>query len=356
MNERLRRCDGFLRRGLRSEAIQLAEIEPVLLDFVAMLDFPERPQWNELLSRHGIAPGPPLALELAAELNEAYAHERPLAGLLAQHRLLALARSPLKPRIQVLRQLAEQDSHNPVWREDLSTYEHERQRQLHKEVTAASEAGNLALLTSLDDELRGDPWLEAPPPGLVSRAAEARTRVLRHSARQELEQLAAALDEAHCQFDLPAGRQLRQRWNAAAAVARIKADDALARQVAPTLDWLAQQDRLEATAAAQRQSIAQLESALAEGADRTQLEQLYRAATLEGQELPADLEQQYRERLAAIDRRATRRRRLLAVTSLLAIGRGGRRNRSPCTARNRIGAHRRRCHSPRQTDRRGQAR
>ncbi len=173
VNERLRRCDSFLRRGLRSEAIQLAEIEPVLLDIVTMLDFPDRPQWNNLLAQHGIAPGPSLSLDLAGELNEAYAHERPLAGLLAQHRLLALARSPLRTRIQVLRQLAEQDAQNAIWREDLSTYEHERQRQLHKEVTAASEAGNLAVLTSLDEELRGDPWLEPPSPGLlVSGAAE----------------------------------------------------------------------------------------------------------------------------------------------------------------------------------------
>jgi hypothetical protein len=321
VNERLRRCDSFLRRGLRSEAIQLAEIEPVLLDVVTMLDFPDRPQWNNLLAQHGIAAGPSLSLDLAAELNEAYAHERPLAGLLAQHRLLALARSPLRSRIQVLRQLAEQDAQNAIWREDLSTYEQERQRQLHKEVTAASEAGNLAVLMSLDEELRGDPWLEAPPAGLLSRAAEARTRLLRHSARQELEQLATALDEAHCQFDLPAGRQLRGRWNAAAAVARIKADDALARKVAPTLDWLAQQDRLEAAAAAQRQAVAQLESALLHGADRGQLEALYQAATLEGQELPAELEQQYRERLTAIDRRAARRRRLrMAARFLVTVG------------------------------------
>ena len=319
VNERLRRCDGFLRRGLRSEAIQLAEIEPVLLDVVAMLDFPERPQWSALLAQNGIAPVPALALDQAAELNEAYAHERPLAGLLAQQRLLALARSPLRSRIQVIRQLAELDTQNPIWREDLSTYEHERQRQLHKEVTAASEAGNLALLTSLDDELRGDPWLEAPPQGLLSRVAEARARVVRHTARQELDGLATALDQAHCQFDLAAGRQLRGRWHAAEKVARLKAGDALARQVAPALDWLAQQDQLEATEAAERQAIARLETALVDGTDRARLERLYGAATPEGRELPPDLEKRYRDRLTAIDRSATRRRWLLVAASLLLI-------------------------------------
>ena len=65
---------------------------------------------------------PALALELAAELNEAYALERSLSGLLEQHRLLASARCPLKARIQVLRQLSELDAQNPVWRENLSAY------------------------------------------------------------------------------------------------------------------------------------------------------------------------------------------------------------------------------------------
>jgi len=37
-NKRLRRCDDFLRQGLRSEAIRYAEAEPSLLDQVAILD------------------------------------------------------------------------------------------------------------------------------------------------------------------------------------------------------------------------------------------------------------------------------------------------------------------------------
>ena len=321
VNERLRRCDSLLRRGLRSEAIQLAEIEPVLLDVVPLLDFSERPAWCNLLAQLGLPAPPALALELAAELNEAYALERPLSGLLEQHRLLALARCPLKARIQVLRQLSELDAQNPVWREDLSAYERERQRQLHKEVTAASESGNLALLTSLDEELRGDPWLETPPQGLLARAADARTRVVRQSARQELAQLAAALDQAHCQFDLAEARNCR-RWQSAAQVARLRADDALARQVAPTLDWIDQQERAATADASQRQGIADLESALLHGAGRSELAALYRRAMPEGRELPADLEKKYRDHLAALDRSAARRRRALWAAGLLLVAGG----------------------------------
>src|SRR5215510_7754447 len=57
-NRRLRRCEEFLQKGLRSEAIHLAQTEPDLLDLVAVLDFPERSQWEELLLTYGL-PAPP---------------------------------------------------------------------------------------------------------------------------------------------------------------------------------------------------------------------------------------------------------------------------------------------------------
>ena len=78
-NERLRQCGALLRKGLRSEAIQLCELEPNLLDVVGILDFPERDTWSELLSLHGLSSPTALMLEVAANLNEAYSVEQPLA-------------------------------------------------------------------------------------------------------------------------------------------------------------------------------------------------------------------------------------------------------------------------------------
>ncbi len=95
VNDRLRKCGELLRKGLRSEAIYLADLEPNLLDAVAALDFPEYDQWKQVASRLGILVPPPLQLDVAADLNEAYALEQPLATLLERHRLLALARAPL---------------------------------------------------------------------------------------------------------------------------------------------------------------------------------------------------------------------------------------------------------------------
>src|SRR5687767_11483848 len=87
VNDRLRRCEEFLRQGLRTEAVHYAQAEPVLLEAVAALDFAERPQWEDLAHRHGMPPPPPLLLDTAEALNRAYAEEQPLDELLRRHRL-----------------------------------------------------------------------------------------------------------------------------------------------------------------------------------------------------------------------------------------------------------------------------
>src|SRR5580692_2555580 len=73
VNQRLGRCHRLLQQGLRSEAIQLAESEPKLLDGIAALDFPERADWDELVQIYELAPAPKLSIEQAQFLNEAYA-------------------------------------------------------------------------------------------------------------------------------------------------------------------------------------------------------------------------------------------------------------------------------------------
>src|SRR5688500_7981197 len=51
VNDRLRQCDQLLQKGLRAEALQQAEIEPKLLDVVAILDFDEKELWNNYAQR-----------------------------------------------------------------------------------------------------------------------------------------------------------------------------------------------------------------------------------------------------------------------------------------------------------------
>ena len=94
-------------KGLRSEAIQLAEQEPPLLDVVAILDFPELPEWNDFVAELGLTVAPELQIEIAADLNRAYSDDGPLKAHMKRFRISSLSRAPLKTRIALLRKIAD---------------------------------------------------------------------------------------------------------------------------------------------------------------------------------------------------------------------------------------------------------
>ena len=77
-NQRLRRCGEFLNRNLRSEAIQLSEAEPDLLEAVSTLDFAGRENWDSVVSLYNLSAVEPLLMEVAEALNEAYALQEPV--------------------------------------------------------------------------------------------------------------------------------------------------------------------------------------------------------------------------------------------------------------------------------------
>ena len=163
VSQRLVRCQRLLQQGLRSEAIQLAEVQPRLLDAVASLEFPERGAWDELVQMYGLPEAARFQVEVAAFLNEAYAEEDPLQDLLRAHRRLALTRGPVKTRIGVMRKLATQDPNNPVWTEDLRIFEKTRFRQIQLEAAEAAKRHDVGALGHLLGELEEQKWEEPPP-------------------------------------------------------------------------------------------------------------------------------------------------------------------------------------------------
>jgi hypothetical protein len=301
VNERLRQCGGLLRKGLRSEAIQLAEIEPKLLDVVALLDFPERDPWMELANRSGIAPPTPLMLDVAADLNEAYAVEQPLAALLQRHRLLALAHGPLSARIEVLRGLADGDANNPVWQDDLLTFEKERQNQIKAEVEMATRKGDTTALAALEAELSGPDWRNPPPPALAQSAADAKNSAHYWSVQSQLDGLAAELESAMSHGRIDLGKTAHSRWNETIANSGWGPHESLAQRAAPGLNWV--QEHLDHEA-----SVQALADAVGNERSTARLRVMHRLAVRFGSKLPDNLEERYGSWIAALERAAMRRR------------------------------------------------
>jgi hypothetical protein len=243
VSQRLSRCHRLLQQGLRSEAIQLAEIEPRLLDAVATLDFPERAAWDELVAMYGLPEAPRFQVEVAAFLNEAYAQEDPLQDLLRTHRRLALVRGPLKERIDVMRKLAAQDPNNPVWTDDLRSFEKVRFRQIQAEAIEAAKRHDVDAIGQLLAELEQQTWAEPPPPSLLQgiRKADAQFRGQRN--RAILSDLEGQLCDAFAASDPVRGRLARDRWFAMLESLDLAETDPIHGRVAEALEWLEVQDR-----------------------------------------------------------------------------------------------------------------
>jgi hypothetical protein len=315
-NQRLRRCDEFLKKGLRSEAIHFAQAEPVLLDLVAVLDFPERPRLEEVLLVYGIAPPPRLQLETAEELNRAYAQEQPLGELRRRHRRLALARAPLDERLDVLRQVAMLDAQNPVWLDDLRTFEEARFRQIDAELARPGLSARQVF--RLAGELEQTAWQSPPPEPLTRQARALAKRYGREQARGELEEVVGQLRQAMMAADPARGIALRDRYREALARAALPADDPLVGQGDRLLDWLAGHERAQAAELEFRHALAGLEAAMDEEADAEDVARLYFALANRGHAVPEHVAQRYRDYVASSDRSRTWRERLILLSVFFA--------------------------------------
>ncbi|MCA9262102.1 MAG: hypothetical protein KDA61_22950, partial [Planctomycetales bacterium] len=274
LNERLRGCQQLLTQGLRSEAIEIAEAEPHVLDVAAVLDFPELGPWREQLAAANVNRPPEVLIDAAAALNEAYALERPLEALLAKHRLAALAQAPLSLRIDLLRQIADLDDQNSLWRQDLVAYERTRLRELSGEAKQALKAGDLAALDALTAELAGD-WTSSPPESVVKLVGDCRRDASRKRATLELTKLAQQLHEAHAELDYESAVSLARSWERLWPHVAPKAASELREQAAPALEWLAAWQAEVARQRARDRAEAELAAALDVDIPKVELERLY---------------------------------------------------------------------------------
>ena len=308
VNGRLRRCDELLRRGLRSEAIQECEIEPMLLDVVTQLDMPEWNAWSDYVRQFGIAPTPALLLDVAAELNTAYIDHEPLDSLLRLHRLHALARSPLSNRLDILRRIGEKDPSNPVWTEDLRLYETERLRQIGKELGQLRKSRDFAATVQLAREVNETNWTVQLPAEIAKGVTDLHQELVRAHAMGKLAELSKTINGAFSEFDVDVACKARDEWQRFADIAGVETDDEIAASVDAAFDWLNGELRQQELKTAIDSATNELEFALdTNKIKRDKLERCYNTLQRYGETIPERLERRYFQRLEELDRAANRR-------------------------------------------------
>lgn len=314
-NERLRRCTSYLQQGLRSEAIHLAEESPNLLDLVAALDLPDQQAWMEFCQNNGLAVPPPLQLDRAAQLNEAYAQDQPMEHLLAQHRLLALSRAPVRERLGVLRKISQVDATNPMWEKDIRVFEQARLKELPAMFYSAVKNRDEGAIVALMDEVGRQHWYEPVPPDLAAAVGDAYARVQRANVEAELRKLVEPLRDAYAARSVQECQALVQRWRKKltdAGVSQIAPE--LSDEIRPVVTFIQEQARREEVLKRFRDACRAFTHLLDHDAPDQQLETVYSRLKEFNEEIPAELTQRYMAKKAGRQHSAERRHRVRLVT------------------------------------------
>ena len=327
-NKRLRECDALLAEGHRSEAIQLAEQEPNLLEVVSILDFPELPEWNDFVAELGLTVTPQLQIDIATDINGAYSDDEPLERLLRKFRLLSLARAPLRNRIDLLRQIAKRDVGTAYWKDDLKSYEQVRIRQIADEARDAIASRNYADIRRLADEVHKKPWYSKPDRRVTERIDQAMIAVKKLEAVTHLSKVTQEVLAAKEMGDEKQVRSLVDKWNEVAqkcdqsveAFQKAKAD------FAPVSKWLQQLGEQEQEASRFAADLKKLQKVLR--AEKSSLEDIYHyydiVVEYDGFEIPEAVQERYEARIVQIEKQQVMKKYLtiggVAVGVLVLLG------------------------------------
>jgi hypothetical protein len=242
-NDRLRRCNEYLRRGLRSEAIHLAECQPRLLPMAAALKLPDPGAWASACVANGLPAPPELLLDSVEQLESAGEMELRLEPLLARHRLLALARASTRDRIEVLAPLHEQDPGNPIWVENLRTLGTVRLKEIRSEAQGAYRAKDVQALDTLNEELAGNSWQVDLPDELLRGIERAAGSLRLESAKNQLRPLLGELRAAHAAQDFDKASAVMQQWQSIIDAQKLVLPTALQETIRPLVAWVASESR-----------------------------------------------------------------------------------------------------------------
>lgn len=318
LNARMRRIVELLHAGQISEATNLADTEPAVLEKFAELDFPELNDWFSLLLSQQLDPPPPLLLDLAAEIDQAYADKDSLSDLLRMQRLLALRRAPLKNRLETLRQLVAMQPDNPLWRSDVLALEEARLKEITIAAKKAKRDKDIVTVNSLLYELNTQ-WSISIPSQLIDSVYELKAQFESDRAREQLANINQSLNRCLSEFNVEEAQRLRAKWNELVEPARLGQSEPLATEVAEVFAWLEVEEREAQLESSFQGQLRQLENGLDQKLPFDQIEKLYFNTLQFDREIPQVLESRYRIALENYQIQAKRKFQFNIAVSVLAV-------------------------------------
>lgn len=324
VNDRLRQCTVFLQQGLRSEAIHLAEESPNLLDMVASLDLPDPQGWADFCQQNDLPIPAPLQIERAEQLNAAYAQDQPLEQLFNRHRRLALARAPIRHRLQIMREIIALDTQS-VWEKDIRTFEQARLRELKSAFSAAAREQDRERMLSLSQEVTGTAWLEPVPEDLLAAASQTEDHVKMLQLNAELEAMLDKLRHAFGARSLTQTSSLLDSCRALLDQHKTGVSADVAAELKPIMEWVKSATSARHRDQAFDHAAHDLRTLLDSEAPDVQLEAAYQKVREFNRPVPKELDDRYQQALSRRVRASQRRQRvtLLVIAAVVLLIMGG---------------------------------
>ncbi len=294
---------------------------------VSALDLSGQPEWGSLCAMYELTSAPPLLIEAAHELNEAYAAAQPLEVMLDRHRRLALECAPLSERLAVMRALEVADPASAFWDADIRTHEMACIKKLKADATAAIKQRDRATVSRLLQELDTGGWRVEPPPELHAALKKADASLSQQEALHKVRLMMRDLDLAYGAMDIGAVNAGVRAIRGLLAQSQTFLPPDLNARLVSAEQWSNQQAEVARRNAEIDAAIAQLSQSLSENAPLAEVELLSMRVTDLGAEVPEEAEQYIkslrRKRDAEVAWRARRRLALIAVATLAILGGSG---------------------------------
>ncbi len=320
LNERLQRCNSYLDKGLRSEAVYETQLPPPLFETVKTLNFDEREQWKAFCEKKGLTVPPDLDTDTVERLQEECDKEEFLNPLLQKYRRL-VHQGTVQERIDILHQIREHDPDNPSWAENLEPLEEERLPDLIATAESALEQNDLEEVKRVHQELTDSRNVVEPPADIVQRLESVLKQERRRQVRDTGEKLIAEISNAYHQSEFEHLKELISQWDTLCEDEDFSSTDEMTDTVAEARAWLEQEEQRREEEEKFQKALSETRQAVqSRSPDEDEIISRWRHLESFGRDdVPADLHTEVHETLSRIKRRRTQRRLLQAAGILVLL-------------------------------------
>ncbi len=317
--QRLQRCNEYLAKGMRSEAVHEACSPPLLIELANAINFPELKKWRNVCLDLELPTFPALPEDILAQLQLECARERDLEPLLKQYRR-AVYQADRDECIRLLRELREHDPNNPSWPQNLRPLEESKLPEWTEQAREALAADDRFTLKVIYADLTHPQRVAPPPSSLIEAIKDAIMGERREETKRQGMALVARLDKALGAGDGESVDALMAAWEKLETDEAFDATPDMRAIVGRSRDWQALRQREAETQAEFQTRVDSMWALLEQGkADEAEIRHHWDNLLAEGREVPERLTRSVDEAIARRQAGRRHRRRLAGTVVLLLV-------------------------------------